>query len=52
MKGGGTGGKGILKKIREEEERRQLSRGLLNHEIRLNDEKQGGNRDRGLEKIG
>lgn len=31
---------------KEEEERRQLTRGLFNHEIRLSDEKQGGNRDR------
>lgn len=31
---------------REEEERRQLTRGLFNHEIRLSDEKQGGNRDK------
>lgn len=30
----------------EEEERRQLTGGLFNHEIRLSDEKQGGNRDR------
>lgn len=28
------------------EERRQLARGLFKHEIRLNDEKQGGDRDR------
>lgn len=36
----------------EEEERRQMSRSLFNHDIRLSDEKQGGNRDIELEKIG
>lgn len=43
-----------MKEEREdgEKERRLLSRGLLNHEIRPNDEKQGGNRDRELERIG
>lgn len=39
-------------KKREEEERRLLSKGLFNHEIRLNDEKWGGNRNKELEKIG
>lgn len=41
--------RGELKK-REEEEKRQLSKDLFNHEIRLNDEKWGGNKE--LEKIG
>lgn len=42
---GKRGRKGKTEK-REEEERRQLTGGLFNHEIRLSDEKQGGNRDR------
>lgn len=46
-KGGQRGRRRRQQKLkkREEEEKGQLSKGLFNHEIRLNDEKWGGNRN-------
>lgn len=45
MRGKKGGWKETVKRERREG-RRQLTGGLFKHEIRLSDEKQGGNRDR------